>query len=373
MKRKLLALVLTAVLASMTVAGCSSKSSDTGTKTTDEVTSSNTAANGETKPSGEKLVVGTMPLTVGVPVQYAYDNGFYEEEGLDVEIVIFSTGSPINEAFAAGQLDVAASGLASVYSLANGTASWIGEINTTGGMGIYVRPDSEIAKTKGQVTDNPNIYGSADLVKGLKILGPLGTTAQFNAICYADKFGLSSTDIELVHMEYGAAYSAFETGQGDAIALNPPFSFQAEDAGYISAGTFEDTTGVSLLDGVFVDNKVLSERREDIVRFIRATYKACDALQDDEVRYEYSMKWFNQNGKEYDEATLRSEMEARKYMTAESMTAGDYVYGEGMSDIAEFFTGDGKILEENLPNVVKSYDVSVLKDALNIDVTVDKE
>ncbi len=369
MKKKLLALALTAVLASVTIVGCSSKSSDTGTKTTTKGTTEKSSE----KTTGKKLVVGTMPLTVGVPVQYAYDNGYYEEEGLNVEIVIFSTGSPINEAFAAGQLDVAASGLASVYSLANGTASWIGEINTTGGMGIYVRPDSDIAKTKGQVDGSPDIYGSADLVKGLKILGPLGTTAQFNAICYADKFGLSSTDIELVHMEYGAAYAAFETGEGDAIALNPPFSFQAEDAGYVCAGGFEDTTGVSLLDGVFVNNKVLSDRREDIVKFMRATYKACEALQDDQIRYDYSMKWFNDNGKEYDEPTLRSEMEARKYMAAESMTSSDYIFGEGMTDIAEFFTQDGKIVKENLPNVQKSYDISILKDALNIDVAADKE
>jgi ABC-type nitrate/sulfonate/bicarbonate transport system substrate-binding protein len=370
MKKRLFALLLTVVLASTTVIGCSSKGSDTNTDT--KGTTTEGTKTDETKSSGKKLVVGTMPLTVGVPVQYAYDNGYYEEEGLDVEIVIFSTGAPINEAFAAGQLDVAASGLASVYSLANGTATWIGEINTTGGMGVYVRPDSEIAKVKGEVTDNPNIYGSADLVKGLQILGPLGTTAQFNAICYADKFGLSSTDIELVHMEYGAAYAAFETGEGDAIALNPPFSFQAEDAGYVCAGSFEDTTGVSLLDGIFVDNKVLKDRRDDIDKFIRATYKACVALQDKELRYEYSMKWFNDNGKEYDEATLRSEMEVRNYMTAESMTTSDYIFGKGMTDIAKFFTSDGKIIEENLPNVQKSYDVSILKEALGIDVAVDK-
>ncbi len=369
-KMKLIVLALTLTLAALVVGGCSKSGSDKDTGTVNENSSGTSEGSNS---GGEKLIVGTMPLTVGVPVQYAYDKGYYEEEGLNVEIVIFSTGSPINEAFAAGQLDVAASGLASVYSLANGTASWIGEINTTGGMGVYVRPDSEIAKVKGQVPDAPDIYGSAETVKGIQILGPLGTTAQFNAICYADKLGLASTDINLVHMEYGAAYSAFETGQGDAIALNPPFSFQAEEAGYVCAGTFEDTSGVSLLDGIFVDNKVLEGRRNDITKFIKATYKACQELQDDNLRYEYSMKWFNANGKEYDEATLKSEMKVRKYMTAESMTASDYVFGEGMTDIAGFFKNDGKILEENLPNVKESYDVSILKDALGIDVSVDKE
>lgn len=364
MKKKLLAIVLAVTLVTAILSGCSNSGKDANTAAGEQ------AAKPES--SGKKLVVGTMPLTVGVPVQYAFDHGYYKDEGLDVEIMIFSTGAPINEAFAAGQLDVAASGLASVYSLANGTAKWIGEINTTGGMGVYVRPDSPIAKVKGQVSGAPNIYGSKELVKGMKILGPLGTTAQFNAINYADKFGISSSEFEQVHMEYGAAYSAFETGQGDAVALNPPFSFQAEKAGYICAGSFEDTSGVALLDGIFVSNNTLSGRRDDIIKFIRATYKACQDLQDEKVRYDYSMKWFNDNGKQYDEETLRSEMKVRAYMTADSMKASGYVFGKGMSSIAEFFTKDGKILSENLPNVKKSYDVSVLKEALGIDVVADK-
>lgn len=77
---------------------------------------------------GSKLVVGTMPLTVGVPVQHALEQGYYADEGLDVEVIIFPTGAPINEAYGAGQLDVAVSGLASVFSLALGTTHWIGEI-----------------------------------------------------------------------------------------------------------------------------------------------------------------------------------------------------------------------------------------------------
>lgn len=321
---------------------------------------------------GKKLVVGTMPLTVGVPVQYAFEKGYYAAEGLDVDITIFSTGAPINEAFAAGQIDIAASGLASVYTLAIGTASWIGEINTTGGMGVYVRPDSKIAKVKGQVAGEPNIYGSKDLVKGIKILGPLGTTAQFNAICYAEKFGLTSSDIQQVHMEYGAAYAAFETGQGDAMAMNPPFSFQAEKAGYILAGSFEDCSGVSLLDGIFVSNKFLASHRDDVVKFVRATYKACQELQDKKLRFDYSLAWFNKNGKQYDAETLNDEIAVRSYMTAASMTAPNFVFGKGMTQIAKFFVNDGKILKENMPNVQKSYDVSLIKDALKISVKVDK-
>ena len=324
------------------------------------------------QPSGKKLVVGTMPLTVGVPVQYAFEKGYYKDEGLDVEIVIFPTGAPINEAYAANQIDVAVSGLASVFSLALGKTRWIGEINTTGGIGIYARPDSPVVQVKGNVDGYPEIYGSAELVKGMKILGPLGTVSQFNAMKYVEKFGLSTSDYEQVHMEYGPAYQAFVAGEGDAVALNPPFTFQAEAAGYPCIASFEDATGVSLVDGIFTSEKVATERHEDIVRFIRATYKACAELQDEATRYEISMRWFNENGKEYDENALRSEMAVREYIDADFMSKPGYVYGKGMLEIADFFTSDGKIESASLANVPASFDPSFIQEALEIQFEVQK-
>lgn len=319
---------------------------------------------------GSKLIVGSMPLTVGAPVQYALEQGYYAEEGLNVELVIFPTGAPINEAYAAGQIDVAVSGLASVFSLALGTTHWIGEINTTGGMGIYVRPDSPILSAKGQVEGYPEIYGNAELCKDMEILGPLGTVSQFNAMKYMQKLGLTSEDYVQIHMDYGPAYQAFISGEGDAVGLNPPFTFQAEAAGYVCAASFEDATGATLMDGIFINDKTATERRGDIVKFIRATYKACAALQDDEVRYELSMRWFNENGKPYDENSLRSEMAVREYIDADHMMADGYLYGLGMKQIAEFFAMDGKIETENLANVTKSFDPSFINEALGITFNV---
>lgn len=71
----------------------------------------------EKESSGEltKIRVGTQPTTIGVPAQYALEKGYFKEEGLDVDLVLFPTGAPLNEAIAAGELDVAANGLASVF------------------------------------------------------------------------------------------------------------------------------------------------------------------------------------------------------------------------------------------------------------------
>jgi ABC-type nitrate/sulfonate/bicarbonate transport system substrate-binding protein len=375
--KKAFSILLALTLLTALLAGCAN-SEQPSSSATPPPSSAQTTSNGDQAsqtseaPDFKKLTVGTMPLTVGVPVQYAYDNGFYADEGLDVEIIIFATGAPINEAYSAGQLDVAVSGLASVYSLANGNAKWVGEINSTGGMGIYVRPDSPILNVKGQVQGKPDIYGSVDLVRGIKILGPLGTTAQFNAIGYAKCFGLSSADIEQVHMEYGPAYQAFQSGEGDAFAANPPFSFQAEEAGYICAASFEDSTDVSLMDGIFCTLDMFDNRHEELLRFIRATYKACAELQDYDTRFAFSKAWFNDNGKEYDDKTLASEIAVRDYIDKTYMSRPEYVYGKGMTEIANFFVDDGKIEQANFPNVQASYDGSIIKEALGIDFAIDQ-
>jgi len=317
-----------------------------------------------------KLKVGAIPFTVAVPLQYAYDKGYFEDEGLNIEIIMFSTGAPVNEAIAAERIDISVSGLASVFSLTTGSNKWIGEINSTGGMGIYVRPNSPLLSQKGKIPGKPNIYGSADLIKGMKFLGPLGTTSQFCTIRYVENFGLERTDIQQVSMEYGPAYQAFIGGNGDVLSASPPISYQAEAAGYIRAASFEDATDISLHDGIVVRNDVLEKRREEIVRFIRAIYKACDDLQDKNLRSKYSLEWFSKNAKQYSEEIMKREITDRDYFNKDLMLKSDYVFGKGMVGISAFFADSGMIEKSKLPNVVKSFDTSIIKDALGINIKV---
>ena len=97
--------------------------------------------------AADALNVGTMPLTMGIPVLYAQEQGYFEDAGLDVNVELFATGAPINEAIAANELDIAVSGFASVYSLANANCSWLAHLSTTGGMALYARADSETAQS----------------------------------------------------------------------------------------------------------------------------------------------------------------------------------------------------------------------------------
>ena len=344
--KRILAMGLSAVLAVGMLTGCSGEKA---------------AESGKTK-----IRVGIVTNTMGVPAAYALEKGYYTAEGLEVEPVIFSSGSVVNEAFAAGEIDVAFSGLASIFSLATGNASWIGEVNTTNGLGIYVRPDSPILQYKGEVPGYENVYGSADTLKGVKILGPLGNVAQYCSSNWVRIFGLEDKDVEIVNMDYGPAYQAFVSGQGDAVSINNPYTFMAEEQGFVCAATFEDATKTDLYDGIFASTKFVEGNRDAMVGFIKATYKAMDELQDDKVRFDFSMKWFKDNGKEYTAESMNQEISLRRYINSDFMKKDTFVFGSGMTQIADFYVQDGMIKESGTQLILKGIDPSLINDALGL-------
>lgn len=310
------------------------------------------------------LKIGTMPLTMGIPVLYAQDQGYFEDAGLDVDIELFATGAPINEAIAANEIDVAVSGFASIYSLANADCSWIADVSTTGGMGLYVRPDSELAKAP----EKDGLIGDAELLKGKKVLEPLGTAVQYMTESYAAAYGLEPFDIDQVNMEFASAYQAFTTGEGDICAANPPYSYTLESEGYVKIASFEDATKVTMYDGTFVRNKVLEDRSEEVQKFIDCMIKAEDALQDDDLRMEYTKKVYADNAISASDDDIKHEIEDRSYMGTEALKASDYVMGEAWVNITDFLVQAGKITEDNAPNVAKSINPTFVSTSVGADI-----
>lgn len=337
--RKLTAAAVSLGMAA-SLAACSASGGDSGAAKTEE--------GGEG--GYDVLNVGTMALTCGIPVLYAEEQGYFKDAGLNVNIELFATGAPINEAIAANEIDIAVSGFASVYSLANADCSWIADVNTTGGMGLYARADSAIA----QCEEKDGLIGSAETLKGLQILEPLGTAVQYMTESYAGKYGLSPSDINQVNMEYASAYQAFTTGEADAMAANPPYSYQLEDGGYAKLCSFEDATGVNMCDGCFARNDVIENRSEEVQLFVDCLVKAMDDMQDEQLRSEYTRKVYDENAVTCSDADLAHEIDDRAYVGTEMMTADDYRFGEAWLAITDFLVQAEKITEDNAPNVAAS-------------------
>lgn len=367
---KKLFLVLTLVVAVM-LAGCAGNSnetkkstSDSDTATTnDSATAAPTDDSGSAKnptASGKKLVIGTMANALGLPVHQADIAGYFKDAGLDVDIEIFATGAPINEAMAAGDLNIAVSGMASVYGLATGMYSYVGDgCITSAGQSIYARADSEIAKA-----GNTNgIIGSTDTVKGCSILGPLSTTAHYQAIKYVESFGLTSNDFNMVSMEYAQAYQAFITGEGDLIATKPPYSSQLDaDPKYVKVCDFNLISDSPIVDTIFAQNSVMKERADDVELFLECYYKACeDLVKDKDYRKDIAMHWYVEEGITYTDADMDSEIAQQTYHTFDTLLTDAYPFGKFMVDIGDFFVTQGMIDKEDYPNIEASINSSLVE------------
>ena len=312
------------------------------------------------KLSGKKLVVGTMARSLGLPVRQAEKAGYFKDAGLTVETVIFATGAPINEAMAAEELDVAVSGMASIYALATNRYTYIGDgCITIEGQAVYARPDSPVTKHKGVAEGT---LGSVDTVRGAAILGPLATSAHYLAIKYVESFGLTADDFDMVSMEYPQAYQAFVTGQGDLIATVPPFSNQLDERGYTRVCDLWEVTGSPLVDTIFVQNDVRKERENDLLAFLDCYYRAsADLRNDKDLRRKVAKEWYAEEGITYSDEDMDTEIRQQTYHTLDTMLTPEYPFGLSMTGIGAFFVTQGMIDEDNAPFIASSLDKSLVE------------
>lgn len=310
--------------------------------------------------SGEKLVVGTLANWVGLPVWYAKQEGYFEEAGLDVEIVNFgSQGTLVNEAMAADECDIAVSGMASVYALSTGMYKYIGDgCLTISGETLYCRPDSDIYQSG---PDENGVYGSKESLKDAVILGPMNTTAQMNAIAYMEYFGYGANDFTFTNLDYSSGLAAFESGEGDLVAVNPTYaSYLAED-GYVQAADFTQISDQDIIDAIYCQNELLSERSGDAELFLYCYYKACsDMLENQDHRVEVAYDWYTAEGLDYSEEDVINECSQKSYFTIDTVDEGEHPLGSFMKYSGKFLVDNEKITDEDMKNVEASIDNSLI-------------
>lgn len=310
--------------------------------------------------SGKKLVVGTLANWVGLPAWYAYEKGYFKEVGLDVEIVNFgSQGTLVNEAMAAGECDIAVSGMASVYALSTGMYKYIGDgCLTISGETLYGRVDDAIYQAG---ADSSGVYGSAETLKDAVVLGPMNTTAQMNAIAYMEHFGINSDSFTFTNLDYSSALAAFESGQGDLIAVNPTYAAYLEEDGYVKISDYTQISSQDIIDAVYCQNEIAEERSEDVELFLYCYYKACeDMLNNQDNRVAIAYQWYTDEGLDYDEQDVINECNLKSYFTLDTVDSGDHALGDFMNYAAEFLLANEKVTQEDVKNVEASIDNSFI-------------
>lgn len=326
------------------------------------------ADSAEPTPSGETVNIAALINTDGLAVWYADKMGYFDEVGLDTNITYFLNGTLQNEALSAGEADIGFNGFAGVYPLATGDYTMVADCDDGRGLAVYVNPDCPVVDVQGEYSaEAPDVYGNAETAAGLSFAVTLGTIQQIMVDSYYAN--LEQDDYNLVSMDLASCYNALISGEVDGAALSMNYCAAAEAAGMVCLGTYEDITGVGTGSTVIVPNTYLESNHDDIVLTLQAVFKALDEIQNDEdLEFEQGMEFFKEQGTEYTEDEMWTEIEVRDLYSYDKLK--DLEYGNHVVFSAEELTKLGLLEEGSAETVAKSINKDLLEEATGVPITI---
>lgn len=235
----------------------------------EETTAEATEAPTEAKAEPITLNVAYMPNYGSLwSVTTAKEKGYFEEEGITVNLVEFADGPTIIAAMESGSIDVGYIGQGAHKLCVNGQAKIFALSHISNGDALI---------------GGPGIASVEDL-KGKKVAYSSGTSSEDILVNSLTKAGMTMDDITAVDMDASGIVTAMISGGVDACATWSPNSLkileEVKDSTKLCDNlTFSDTT-VSLASWIATP-KYAEANRDKIVRFTRALFKAMDYAADD--------------------------------------------------------------------------------------------
>jgi NitT/TauT family transport system substrate-binding protein len=205
------------------------------------------------------LRVGIMPDADSLPLMVARDEGFFDREGVQVEMIVFSNPQERDAAIQAGRVDGAISDLlAAAFFAAGGFDTKVTSL-TDGRYGIVVSPQSRITSLQG--------------LRGKRIGLSTNTIIQYTVDAQLEAAGVPMTEYEAVSVpRMPLRLEMVLGGQIEGASLPEPLLTAAAAQGAVLLST-TDTTGIDA--GILLfSGQVLDSRLESVKAFYRAYYQA---------------------------------------------------------------------------------------------------
>lgn len=175
-------------------------------------------------PKTEKLRVGYVPIAVALPLFVANDEGYFKEQGFDVEMIRLNSSNELANATTSGQIDVS--------PVATNVMLDIGFVSKKKHTLIITNPYTD---KPGYITDyilvrDSNSIKKLEDLKGKKIGVFPGSVIKIFCTLNLQKYGLSKDDYQLIELSPQDWAAALQSGQIDALsALEPQASQIMQD------------------------------------------------------------------------------------------------------------------------------------------------
>lgn len=317
MKRLLMVLICCILVVSTVFANGSSESTQTGMT---------------------KVKLGYMPNLISASLgAIGVEEGYFADEGLDVELVKFTSGPPEFAAIAAGDLDAAIIGHGAHLLAIQGQA----EIFYFECLG-----NSDKVMTYKET----GITTASDL-KGKTIACVLGTSSEALLNLTLKSVGLTQNDVKIVSMDQNGAAAALIAGQVDAAAIWSPLTVTVSDTlgdRTVVISSIGDFATEAPSPGSWITSEKLIKNNPEIIKGLtRAFLKASNfRAANIEKSAEYVAKLIGT-----DTSEVLKEVQTAKWFTAEEIYnfVKDGQVDEWYSAEQQMFIDAGQ-LEEKVPN-----------------------
>ena len=224
--------------------------------------------------SGGRRQTGLELIRVGYHTNYGGSSamavgqaqGYFEQEGLQLELVSFNSGPPAIAALMAGDVDVCFLGHGATYFLLEGCADVIAVESLSNAEQILVRADAGVEDMAG--------------LRGMTLATPFGTSGENFAEMVLALYGMDRQDLEMVNYDVAGAVTAFLNGTVDAVSLWAPYTTEILTRASGRAQVLEDCRDFRdqfALPMSWVSTDAFIDADPDrTVRFVRALYRCLD-------------------------------------------------------------------------------------------------
>lgn len=267
----------------------------------------------------EKLRVGYQTGDINNVTMVAYNEGFFEEAGLDVELVPYASGGSMVPALAAGEVDV------TWFFPFPSLSAYAREIPIE----VFLLDHSP--KTAERLIGD---YDSIEELEGKKIGVTFGTSGHHSLLSALDQTGLSAQDVTLVNLKPAEMAPAYAAKQIDAAWTWEPAAGKLNELGGKDIAT-ADSVGAFAVALWAVRSEFAQENPEQLQKFISAWDMAQQHyLEDPAAGQKWEAERLNLSS---DEFAAMVDRQGSEVLLLESQLTNDWL-GEpgGASDTALF-------------------------------------
>jgi len=224
---------------------------------------------------------------LGLPV--AVEQGFFEEQGLDVELAgPFPTGVDLLNALQAGEIQFGQVGVPAIGAILQGMDLVM--------LGNYTGSATQrgIDETMAMVAAEGSGIDPNDLstLQGKTIGAAVGSISHLYLLGVLEGAGISPDDVEIINTPPPEMAVALQTGGVDAISIWDPWPIIAL---HDVAGSYEVTRGggyISFIGYIVAERSWVEENPDVVVRFLTARAQADKWIRDNpEEAAEVAVRW----------------------------------------------------------------------------------